>query len=133
MLLWPHCLIPEGGFIDPRNDKVLVDEAIARLKQFAFADVIENPELQANLKAWLGRPVRYPLANETAAIPFPLKRPLHDELTSEAVDLLETRTRLDRELWRFVAQQYLGPAGVEALRERAILRNVARHSWLMVA
>lgn len=133
MLLWPHRLIPDGGFIKSRNDNALMDEAMARLKQFAFADVIENPRLQANLKAWLGRPVQYPLANETAAVPFPLKRPLHDELTPEAIDLLETRARLDRELWTFVAQQHLGTAEVEALRERAILRNVARHSWLMVA
>jgi len=39
---------------------------------------------------------------------------------------------LDRRLWTFVARQRIGDAGVDTLRYRTILRNAARHSWLMV-
>jgi hypothetical protein len=133
MLLWPHRLIPDDGFIDPRNDDVLVNEASGRLCQFGFSDVIENPEMPINLQRWLGRAVPYVPINETAPIPLPLKRPLHRELTPEAIDLLETRARLDQRLWTLLATRQLSEANAETLQRRAILHNGTRHSWLMEA
>jgi hypothetical protein len=133
MLLWPHRLIPDDDFIDTCNDEVLVDEAITRLSEFGFLDVIENPDMLANLQCWLGRPVQYARINETACTPLSLKRPLHNELTPETTDLLETRSRLDQRLWTLLARHRIRGACVEKLQRRVILRNTARHSWLMMA
>jgi hypothetical protein len=46
--------------------------------------------------------------------------------------LLEARTRLDRELWTMLARR-LPDTDIEGPRERALIGNVARHSWLMIA
>jgi hypothetical protein len=65
MLLWPHPLIPDDGFIDSASDGRLASEAARRLKTFDFADVIENPHLEDNVRAFLTRPFVYRRANET--------------------------------------------------------------------
>jgi hypothetical protein len=131
MLLWPHRLIPDDDFIDSRDDEALVNEAVGRLCQFGFADVIENPEMPINLQSWLDQTVQYAPINKTAPIPLLLRRPLHRELTPEAIDLLETRARLDQRLWTLLANHRIGRGSAEALQRRAILHNATRHSWLM--
>ncbi len=60
MLLWPHPLIPNDGFIDGASDQRLVSEALARLKTFDFVDVIENPRFVENLRVFFGPPLRVP-------------------------------------------------------------------------
>jgi hypothetical protein len=132
MLLWPHPLIPNRGFIDKTADKILIEQALMRLRRFAFADVIENPAFRANLESWLGRSMTNHRVNETPAIPSALKSALHNELTTNALDLVEARSRLDRELWTALARQRLSHLNVESLRERTIMANIARHSWLMI-
>jgi hypothetical protein len=131
MLLWPHRLVPEDDFIDCRDDDLLVNEAIVALKQFAFADIIENAHMQNNLESWLGRPVPYSVINETPRIPLPLQRPLHSELTAEALDLMENCTRLDLRLWAWLASKRIAGSNLETLRQRSILCNVARQAMLM--
>jgi hypothetical protein len=131
MLVWPHRLVPEDAFIDCCDDDVLVNEAIVALQQFAFADVIENANMQTNLESWLGRPVPYSTINETPRIPLQLQRPLHSELTAEALDLMEQRTRLDRRVWAWLASERITGASVETLRQRTIMCNVARQATLM--
>jgi hypothetical protein len=131
MLLWPHRLIPPDDFIDPRNDDTLVREAIASLKQFAFVDVIENPKMPMNLQAWLGCSVKYLPANETTPTPPPLRRLLHTELVPEARDLIEARGRLDLRLWSLLVDDRIKNSTVDSVRQRIILRNIARYSWLM--
>ena len=100
MLLWPHPLIPDDGFIDSASDERLVGEAMARLKAFDFADVVENPQLEDNIRAFLARPFVYRRMNETPPMPPELRSPLEGELNREALRLVEQRSRLDRELWR---------------------------------
>jgi hypothetical protein len=131
LLLGSHRLIPGDDFIDCRDDDILVDGAIVALKQFAFADVIENPNMPANLEAWLGRPVPYSVANETPRAPLSLRSSLHSELTPEALTLLENRTRLDLKLWTWLAKKCVIGANVAAMRHRIILCNVARHASLL--
>jgi hypothetical protein len=131
MLLWPHPLIPDIDFIDPRNDEALLHDSVETLWKFGFLDIIENPDMPKNLQGWLGRPVRYVPINETASVQLPLKRPLYKELTTKAIDLLEARARLDRRLWTLLANNRLGRMAAELLERRALLRSVSRHSWLM--
>jgi hypothetical protein len=131
MLLWPHPLIPEDGFIDSASDECLASEAAARLKAFDFADVIENPQLEDNVRAFLARPFVYACVNETPSMPSELRVPLEEELTGEALLLVEHRSRLDRELWRAVAAERIAGADPAALSDDTFRRTVTRHAALM--
>jgi hypothetical protein len=132
LLLWPDPLIPDGDFIDHRNDKTVLAKAKSRLNQFAYVDVIENPQFMQSLAAWLGRPVNYPLVNETKATPAQLTMPLHEAFMPDAMGLLDERTRLDLPLWKVVAEQMVASPDVGKLRDRTLMLNVARHSQLLM-
>jgi hypothetical protein len=132
MLLWPHPLIPDNDFIATRDDDVLLGEAITRLERFAFADMVENPDLRSKLESWLGRPFVYPRSNETTPVPKPFKTLLHEELTPKALEMLDACGRLDLKLWLALARKRVPHLKAEGLRERTLIGNVARHAWLMV-
>lgn len=131
MLLWPHRLIPEDDFIEERTRRILIYEAIGRLKQFAYVDLVENPKLDVNIQRWLRRPFIYKLANETSRLPEPLRTPLHKELTPETFNLLQRRTRLDLELWFAVGRQCIAELSLESLYLRTVLENATRLSSLI--
>ena len=131
MLLWPHPLIQGDQFIDPAFDRQLVDEAATRLDSFDFVDVVEDAALTHRLWAWLGHSVVYRRHNETRAIPQQWRSALHRELTPEAYDLLDARSRLDLLLWHEVAGRRLPGCDLAKLRERTILTHVARYGALM--
>ena len=128
MLLWPHRLVPEGDFIDPRFDNQLLQEAGARLQKFAFVDVVENPRFSADLEHWLGRPFHYRWSNETPPSPSTDKSPFHILLNSELFDLLETRSRLDLKLWLLIARKSIKGMDPTTVRARTLMSNVARHA-----
>jgi predicted nuclease with TOPRIM domain len=130
-LLWPHPLIPDDGFIDSASDERLTSEAAARLKAFDFADVIENPRLEDNVRAFLARPFVYRRVNETPPMPSELRVPLEQELTREALLLVEHCSRLDRELWRALAAERIAGADPTALSDDTFRRTVTRHAALM--
>jgi hypothetical protein len=131
MLLWPHPLIPDDGFIDSASDERLASEAVARLKSFDFADVVENPRLEDNVRAFLTRPFVYRRVNETPPVPSALRLPLEKELSDEALLVVEHRSRLDRELWRAVAAERIAGADPTALGDDTFRRTVTRHAALM--
>jgi hypothetical protein len=133
MLLWPHRLIPEDGFIDRTHDKRLLRAALSRLAQFDFADVVEDEGFVDRLGSWLGRRFYYGRENETRLIPPTFHSPLHDELTPAAVELLGERSRLDQCLWGSIAARQMLQGTVANLREQAFLANLARLSLLMAA
>jgi hypothetical protein len=64
-------------------------------------------------------------------MPSDLRVPLEEELTREALLLVEHRSRLDRELWRALAAERI--AGVEptTLSDDTFRRTVTRHAALM--
>jgi hypothetical protein len=133
MLLWPHPLVPAGDFIDGAFDRRLVGEATDRLRRFAFADVIENPEFETNLRNWLARPFAYARVNETRHVAPELRVPLRNELVPEALRLIEHRSRLDRLLWLALAGERIAAGGEETLSNDTFLGTVARHAALMAA
>jgi hypothetical protein len=51
----------------------------------------------------------------------------------EALDLLEARGRLDLRLWSLLAEDRIKNSTRDSLRQRVILRNVARYAWLSCA
>lgn len=131
-LLWPHRLVPNAGFIEPRDDRRLAREAGKRLRRFDFVDVVENEGFPARMADWLQRPFALPRLNQTARMPT-LSRPssLADELTPEVHALLASRSRLDLRLWNSIARRRLRGVDIEALRERTIIDTVARHAAAM--
>ena len=131
MLVWPHPHISDSGFIDRRYDDTLVHEAMLRLQRFAFVDAIENPDFPINLAQWFGKSLHYGRENPTPAISPELSSFLHEELTPKAIDLLESHTRLDNQLWTKVIAWRAPHFEVEKLRRRILLTTVARYSWLL--
>lgn len=132
MLLWPHRLVPNDGFIDPQSDDALVDEAINKLNEFSFVDIVENPKLSANIQSWMGQELTYAHLNGTPSVPARFRSPLDLELTAAALDLLEARSRLDVKLWQAVSRRRVLSPDPEALGRRAIMMNIARHAGLMI-
>jgi len=131
MLLWPHPRLPAGRFIDLVDDAYLLREAMANLDKFDFIDIVENRGLGERLQSWLGCPFRHERVNETRPIPQQFRANLHDELTADAYDLLEFRSRLDLRLWVSIAQRRLPGRDISSLRQQAIVANVARYGALM--
>jgi hypothetical protein len=133
MLLWPPRLIPENDFIKESNDsdRTLIDEAVNCLRHFAYVGLLEDTGLSASLKAWLGRPFTHQRINEMPLNSNEIKQRLDAELTPEALDLLETRSRLDCKLWMAVATHRIPQLSRDILRERTLVRNVARYARLM--
>jgi hypothetical protein len=130
MLLWPHPLIPDDGFIDSASDERLQSEAVTRLKAFDFVDVIENPRLEDNVRAFLVRPFVYRRLNETLVPPERQVR-LEQELTSEALLRVEHLSRLDVALWRAVAAERIRGSDPRALSDDTFRRTITRHGTLM--
>lgn len=126
-LLWPHPLIPDDGFIDSASDERLVSEAAARLKTFDFIDVVENPRLEDNVRAFLARPFVYKRVNETVVRPE-FGVPLEEELTDEALRLLEHRSRLGQKLWRAVASECIAGVDLTDLSDDTFRRAVTRYA-----
>jgi hypothetical protein len=131
MLLWPHRLILDSRFIDPADDERLVCDAMTRLLEFDFVDVVENDTLAQHLEHWIGCPFKCDRRNETITIPEQFRSPLHRELTPQAHELLDARSRLDHRLWARVAARCLPERDISKLREQTMLANVSRYSVLM--
>ncbi len=127
MLLWPHALIPDGDFIQLADDAILLERASERLRRFAHRDVVENDQLAKGIESWLGVPVTYRRVNETPPVAIRAE-PLYRQLTDGCFERLEARTRLDCRLWEIVAAERSPGSDLKALRERALLRAVARHA-----
>lgn len=130
-LLWPHPLIPDDGFIDPRHDRRLYRQARSRLREFDFVDLVENRDLAGRLGAWLDQPFELPTTNETTFMPHSLRSPLATELCDRAHRLLVLRSRLDLRLWTEFAERQLHWTGLKALRDAVVLGAVARHAAAM--
>lgn len=129
MLLWPHALVPETGFIKVKHDETLLREAILRLSEFDFLGSVENPQLLQRLSAWLDstyqpsvriRTVRRLSArlhggnganvrNEQVLPGGLSKCQLHKEL-ADAEAVVHERTRLDQSLWEYVRDAYVSTA-----------------------
>ena len=119
LLLWPHVDIPDSSFIDPSADERLISEALLRLRDISFVDVIENEDMRPRLFSWLrenwGQTVwsrierklngRLP-SNRNAARPplFGERYTMAQELSGDTPQILNSRSRLDALLWRSVAK-----------------------------
>ena len=126
MLLWPHKLIPDQGFIDPRDDAALLEAARARLARFDWVDVMENDRLAENLRVWLARPFHYRHLNRAAPRPARGDSDLADDLSNRAFELLGRRSRLDLRLWQDVVRRRMPDVDPAVMQQRTLLRTAAR-------
>lgn len=131
LLLWPHELIPDNGMIEPRHDAALIREALSKLAQFDFADVLENPHFNTNLARWLGTSPERPKLNESPALPRNLCTNLDRELTPRAQLLLTARSRLDLALWHHLLAMGAPDIDANTIRATTILRGTARVAALL--
>ncbi len=131
MLLWPHKLIPDDGFIAPSSDRPLLTKAMSQLNRLAFTGVVEDPGLAHNFSRFLGRPLSVPAENRTAPLQAQSRGALHDHLTKQAWAQLNSLSRLDRVLWRAVVKNTCPAQDPSALQEETLARSVARFAALM--
>ena len=129
MLVWPHVLAPASAFIDPAHDRQLLEAARARLADFAFTGVAEDPCLWSRLSVWLRRPLAAERRNGSEPVPAGLQTPFADELDEDCLSLLQARSRLDLHLWETLASAQL--KAPQTVLQRTRLRDVARYGALM--
>jgi hypothetical protein len=126
MLLWPDPRLPADGFIEPKHEKSLSRDALARLRALNFVDYLENPALLNNVGDWLGASFTLPRVNETRQAPEAFPVDLFRELTPECYRLLETRCRIDLVLWTEVVKAR--GAGMETAHlQESAWRDMVRH------
>ena len=106
-LTWPHPLLQRTTFIAESHDDELLAAAIDRLDRFAHVGVVENPSFLADLGAWLGRELPNSRLNERTSIPRSRRPDLTAEMSPSTIELLDHRTRLDRQIWTHVASKAL--------------------------
>jgi hypothetical protein len=127
-LVWPHPLTPVGAFIDHRHDRELAELAVAGFDAFDFIGVIEDPNMKADLAAWLGRELVLPSSNASPALPKTLRCDVPAEADASA-DLIEERSRIDALVWDALAERvgFVEPGGGEAERDRIYDVTMDRH------
>jgi hypothetical protein len=131
LLLWPHRHIPDSAMIDPAHDAALLKAAHARLNSLDFVDAIENPSFHTHLSEWIGAPLIASRQNETETLPPALRTRLDHELTPRAASLLTARSRLDLALWRSTLRAQAPRVDVDAMRQEALMRGIARTTLLL--
>lgn len=131
LLLWPHAAIPVDDHIDPRDDAALLREALVKLEEMDFVDIVEDPDFELSLSSWLGAPITMERLNETLPIPEERRTPLWRQLTPSAMDAMARRSRLDDALWMHIAERRMSRAEAECLRETSLAQSIARHALLM--
>jgi hypothetical protein len=124
-LAWPHPLLKPSAFIEERHDDDLLAVAMGRLEQFAHVGVVENESFMAELGAWLGRDLPDLRQNERTFIPRKRRPDMDAEMVPGTVELLDHRTRIDRQLWAHVVSRSLDDDPSELLQsswEKSISR-----------
>ncbi len=131
MLLSPDPRIPLRAPIAHRDAPALLKAAQGVLDRLAFADVVENSAMAQRLQDWLGEPFHLSCSNATPPVPAERRGILSREMNEETLALLESRSRLDRVLWRALVRRRLPGTDPDALERSVLLRNCARTARLL--
>lgn len=128
-LTWPHPLLAQDAFIDPAHDDELLAAARARLDRFDHVGLVEDPRAMQRLSDWLGVTVQPVRENERTGVPKRRRTDIHGELDPATVAHLDHRTRLDRQLWWYVAPRLLDDP--QAAWDDGWSRAIARYERVM--
>lgn len=115
MLLWPHPLIPNDKFIDSECTNEIIDQSLSILSEFNFVDIYENSKWLENFQKWLGISFGINKENETDFVPKPYQSCLKSEMTSETLNIIEERTRIDKIIWQKIGYKNLGFTDMQKL------------------
>ncbi|HZF77468.1 MAG TPA: hypothetical protein VE033_16700 [Acetobacteraceae bacterium] len=127
LLLWPHELIPDWGFIPRDADAVLLDAARRALSTLDYVGLSEDPDLDRRVGDFLGSAFSRPRVNETPSLK-PEHRPvLAHEMNVPTLEALFQRTRLDAALWSEVVRAAMPRQNPLMLGEQAFLGNLFRY------
>lgn len=129
-LVWPHPLLETTSFIPGEHDAELLDAALARVDAFGHVGLVEDPAAQARLGEWLGRPLPEVRVNERATRPK-RRTDLGAELDDRTLELLDHRTRLDRQVWTHVARQVLPDRDADEVLAESWRTSIARYASAM--
>lgn len=130
-VLWPDPLVPVTTFLPAEDAARLGRRALAAYTALDHVDVIENPAHVARLGRWLGRDVEARRDNVTAPLQAGLCTTLLAELTPAALDLLDARTALDRQIWSALVRERLPEVEPAVLAERVFALSIARYAELL--
>ena len=145
MLLWPHPLIPEDDFIDPKHDSDLLAEALRTLEQFSYVNIIEAPDTELSLNAWLkenyGRSfwasVQSALRQDESIRKNPSKVPavkmnvpLSIQLQNIENNAMNERIRLDDQLWHKIAARHFTQEEANRIYTESLSEAVKRYEYL---
>ena len=145
MLLWPHKLIPDDDFINPRDDDQLLAEAMQALNTFSFVHIIEVPAMMTSLEHWLRRTYGYSfwsqiknaqrhrsaqIVNVSKSPVVKMTTPLSVQLMNGADNDVKQRTRLDDVLWYNIATRYFNQDQAKTVYARSVTSAVARYEHL---
>lgn len=131
LLVSGHPLVPGDARIDPANDAVVLDAALAVLSRYEFADIIENRGWLRSCREWIGPGFAARRSNETKPPPPQLRAELADQLTPGALEALTHSSRLDAALWDALAARVVTAGQLSAFREAAFATTVAHHARLL--
>jgi len=131
LLLWPHPLIPTESFISPRHDKKILEMVRFRLHKLSHINILENKHLTADLGRWLGRSVDPKRMKVTNPVKDILKINLDDQLNKKTTAAWRARSRLDKVLWREVANTVAPLTNLELFEEEIIEANIQHHKNLL--
>jgi Arc/MetJ family transcription regulator len=133
MLLWPHPLIPDAGFIPAEHDDALMQQAYRTLGLLDHVNIVENPALAAEISAWLGRPFSLTRDNATRPVPPRFRIRLADELTRDTMRAWHLRTRLDFKLWSSACERVMPRSDPASFAMSIRQRALAHHDTLLSA
>jgi hypothetical protein len=101
------------------------------LSRLSYVDVVENPSFESNLRTWLALPFTMTFANKTPPVPPALATPFEREFTDSAKESLTSLSRLDDELWRWVAMRRSPAIDPTVLSEATFDKAIARYTALL--
>lgn len=126
LLLGPHELIPDRGFIRDDDIATVVAEACAGLDAIGHADVIERGDATYQaFEAWFGSQLSRERLNETdlgSGEPIDF----HDALDAKTMTLVNRRNSADVEIWRHVARRRMSDDEARSLADSTFQRSVER-------
>lgn len=130
-LAWPHPALSRTQFITEADDDAVLAAALERLAAFGHVNVVENPQFQEELGAWLGRELPATRANERTTVPKRRRPDMDSELTAQTRELLVYRTRLDTQIWAHVAARVLPDADPDQVLAAALQKTVDRYQAML--
>ncbi|WP_235737230.1 hypothetical protein [Nocardioides alcanivorans] len=128
-LTWPHPLLRQDAFIDPEHDAELLAAARATIDRFDHIGLVEDPTAMTRLAQWLGVELPVVRENERTSVPKRRRTDLERELDAATLARLDHRTRLDRQLWWYVAERLLDDP--QRVWDEGWARAIARYEKAM--